>query len=99
MRAYNPVPGAYCHAIPLEDSIERNGNDRDHGRTRIKIWRASPVEGNGPPGSVLQCDRDGIIVACAAGAVQLEELQLPGKRHVTAHEFIGQLDLKAYRLE
>lgn len=94
VRAYNPVPGAYCHAIPLD-----NGDDHEQGAMRIKIWRASPVEGNGQPGTVLQCDRDGIIVACAAGAVRLEELQLPGKRHVTAREFIGQLDLNAYRLD
>ena len=99
VRAYNPVPGAYCHAIPLTNGLAGDGDGRQRAETRIKIWRASAVEGNGPPGNVLQCDRDGIIVACAAGAVRLEELQLPGKRHVTAREFIGQLDLSEYRLD
>jgi methionyl-tRNA formyltransferase len=99
VRAYNPVPGAYCHAIPLDNGVTGDGDDREQGRTRIKVWRASPVEGNGSPGAVLQCDHDGIIVACAAGAVRLEELQLPGKRHVTAREFVGQLNLSDYRLD
>jgi len=83
VRAYNPFPGAFCFA----------------GDTRIKVWRATAANGSDEPGKVLQSDRDGVIVACGAGLLQLDELQLPGKRRVTAHEFAGQIDLAAQRLE
>ena len=83
VRAYNPFPGAFCFA----------------GDTRIKVWRATTVEGSDEPGKVLQNDRDGVIVACGAGLLRLDELQLPGKRRVAAHEFAGQIDLAGQRLE
>ena len=83
VRAYNPFPGAFCFA----------------GDTRIKVWRATAVEGSDEPGKVLQSDRDAVIVACGAGSLQLDELQLPGKRRVAAHEFAGQVDLSGQRLE
>ncbi len=83
VRAYNPIPGAFFFA----------------GETRIKIWRASATDGSGEPGTVMQCDGDAILVACADGALSLEELQLPGKRRAPVHEFVGQLDLGGQRLD
>ena len=83
IRAYNPFPGAYCF----------------HGDTRIKVWRARAVDGQAPAGTVLQCDRDAVVVACGEGALRLEELQLPGKRRAAAREFAGQLDLNGQRLD
>ncbi|MDH3861942.1 MAG: hypothetical protein OEU53_09580 [Gammaproteobacteria bacterium] len=47
----------------------------------------------------MQSDRDGVIVACGDGLLQLDELQLPGKRRAAAHEFVGQIDLSGQRLE
>lgn len=82
VRAYNPFPGAFFFA----------------GDDRIKIWRASAADGEADPGTVLQCDREGIIVACGSGALRLDELQLAGKRRAPAHEFSGQLDLSGQRL-
>jgi methionyl-tRNA formyltransferase len=82
VRAYNPFPGAFFFA----------------GDDRAKVWRATAVEGDAAPGTVLQCDRDGIVVACGSGALRLDELQLAGKRRVPATEFPGQLDLSAQRL-
>jgi methionyl-tRNA formyltransferase len=83
VRAYNPFPGAFFFA----------------SGTRIKVWRAVAADGAGPAGAVLQSDRDGVVVACGSGALRLCELQLPGKRRVTAQEFAGQLDLSGERLE
>ena len=83
VRAYNPFPGAFFFA---------NG-------TRIKVWRAVAVDGAAPAGTVLQGDRDGVVIACGSGALQLDELQLPGKRRATAQEFAGQFDLAGERLE
>jgi methionyl-tRNA formyltransferase len=82
IRAYNPFPGAFCFA----------------GDTRIKVWRASAAPGSGAPGTILQCDREAILVACGDGVLRLAELQLPGKRRVVAHEFAGQVDLGEQRL-
>lgn len=82
VRAYNPFPGAFFFA----------------GDARMKIWRATAVEGDAEPGTVIQCDRDGVVVACGAGALRLDELQLAGKRRVRAQEFVGQLDLSNARL-
>jgi methionyl-tRNA formyltransferase len=83
VRAYNPFPGAFFFA---------NG-------TRIKVWRAAAVDGAAPAGTVLQSDRGGVVIACGSGALRLDELQLPGKRRVSAQEFAGQLDLAGERLE
>ncbi len=79
VRAYNPFPGAYFFA----------------GDHRIKLWRATPVDGTARPGTVLQADRDAIVVACGRDALRLDELQLPGKRRVPATAFVGQFDLAA----
>ncbi len=79
VRAYNPFPGAYFFA----------------GEHRIKLWRATRVDGAARPGTVLQADREAIVVACGKDALRLDELQLPGKRRVPAMEFVGQFDLVA----
>ena len=79
VRAYNPFPGAFFFA----------------GEHRIKLWCATPVDGAARPGTVLQADRDAIVVACGKDALRLDELQLPGKRRVPASEFAGQFDLAA----
>ncbi len=88
IRAYNPFPGAYTHG-KAEDGSEP---------VRLKVWRAGRADGAGDAGTVLQCDRNGVIVACGDGAIRLLELQVPGKRRVTAAEFAGQLDLTRRRL-
>lgn len=87
VRAYNPFPGAYTFC----------GQRAGHP-DRLKVWRATPTGGSGEPGEVLRFDRDAIVVACGEGALQLEELQLPGKRRAPAHEFAGQIDLSGRRL-
>jgi methionyl-tRNA formyltransferase len=93
VRAYNPFPGAF--------TVVGAATGRDRGESpllRIKIWRASETQGAGAPGTVLQFDRDGIVVACGNAALRLEELQLPGKRRATAQEFLGQADLAGQEL-
>lgn len=82
VRAYNPVPGAWFMV----------------GNERIKCWQARPVAGSGTPGAVMAADSDGIAVACAQGILQLERLQRPGKRPVTASEFAAQVDLAGRQL-
>ena len=39
------------------------------------------------PGTILRADAHGIEVACGSGVLVIDELQLDGKRRVTAQQF------------
>lgn len=69
VRAYNPVPGA--HTTLRGD--------------RLKVHRASPVDGDGAPGEVLAAG--GPVVACGQGALRLEEVQPAGKPRMAGEDF------------
>ena len=80
IRAYNPAPGAFFFAS---------------GDVRIKVWQASVVSDiDAAPGTFTQYDRNGIIMACGKGGLNLKSLQLPGKRRAAAHEFVTQIELQ-----
>lgn len=80
IRAYNPVPGAFFFAS---------------NEVRVKVWEASVVSGvDASPGTFVQYDSAGIVIACGHDGLQLTSLQLPGKRRVPAHEFVTQIDLQ-----
>jgi len=51
----------------------------------LKVLRVRAEAGKrGAPGEVLNCDRDGILVAAGSGAVRLVEIQPPGKKAMNA---------------
>lgn len=80
IRAYNPVPGAFFFT---------------DNEVRVKIWQAAVVTGiDALPGTFVQYDADGIVIACGCDGLQLESLQLPGKRRAPAREFVTQIDLR-----
>jgi methionyl-tRNA formyltransferase len=82
VRAYNPVPGAY---------FELAGES-------IKCWQAAVIEGtDGEAGTVLQADKEGIVIACGSGALSLVELQRPGRNRVSGAEFAAQEKLAGKR--
>jgi methionyl-tRNA formyltransferase len=56
-------------------------------RQNLKIFSASVVDLNGQPGEVLRSDKD-LIVATGKGALSLIEVQLEGKRRMSAAEFL-----------
>jgi methionyl-tRNA formyltransferase len=56
-------------------------------RQNLKIFSASVVDLTGQPGEVLRSDKD-LIVATGKGALSLAEVQLEGKRRMTAVEFL-----------
>jgi methionyl-tRNA formyltransferase len=65
VRAFNPAPGCYSFL----------------GGERIKIWEAQPQPGGGgTPGEIIDCEAQGVLVACAEGALRLTRLQFPGAR-------------------
>ena len=56
-------------------------------RQNLKIFSASVVDLTGNPGEILRSDKD-LIVATGKGALSLAEVQLEGKRRMTAAEFL-----------
>jgi len=56
-------------------------------RQSLKIFSASAVDLNGQPGEILRREKD-LIVAAGKGALSLAEVQLEGKRRMSAAEFL-----------
>jgi len=80
IRGLSPYPGAWFE-------LERGGK-----RERVKVLRATLAEGSGVPGTVL----DGkLTIACAKGAVRLDQVQRAGKKPMAASDFLRGLKLPA----
>ena len=58
-------------------------------RLRLRIWRARVVEGEGPPGTVLDADRGRLVVAAGTDALELLEVQGAGGRRMPAVDFLN----------
>jgi len=74
IRGMNPWPGA--HTVL--------------GERRIKVHRAlaSTLDPEGAaPGQVIALDREGILVACTEGTLEIQELQESGRKRVDARSF------------
>ncbi len=56
---------------------------------RVKLLRSRLAQGSGTPGQVL----GGFTVACGEGAVEVLEAQRPGRRAMSAEEFLRGTDL------
>ena len=57
------------------------------GDQNLKIFSACVVDLNGQPGGILRSDKD-LTIAAGKGALSLAEVQLEGKRRMTAAEFL-----------
>ena len=58
---------------------------------RIKIHRTRVLQDDGKlgePGEILSADVSGIVVACAKGALCIQELQPEGKKRMDAKAFL-----------
>lgn len=73
IRAFNPFPSAQT----LLDG------------QALKIWQAGIGEENGPAGTVLAADKDGLLVACGRGSLRITELQKAGSKRVAAAAFLA----------
>lgn len=59
---------------------------------QLKIWKAVPeaekdVSGH-VPGEILSVEKDSVTVAAGEGAIRLLELQMEGKKRMSAHDFL-----------
>lgn len=74
VRAFDPWPVAYT----LRDGAP------------LKIWRAvaRPIGGPGPPGTVLEAERDRLVVVAGDGAVELLEVQPASGRRMPAADYL-----------
>jgi methionyl-tRNA formyltransferase len=79
IRAFNPWPVAWCFV----------------GTERTRIWRAScsGQHASATPGTVLTAGSDGIDVATGRGTLRLLELQPPGKRRMSAADYLNSRSL------
>ena len=86
IRAFNPFPGA---------TGKFNG-------VAVKIWQAQLVadSASAAPGTVLAADaRQGVVVACGAGALRLMQLQKPGGKRLDAADFLQGFAMEGGRFE
>ncbi len=74
VRAMNPWPSAYTGL---------NGK-------MLKIWKAEVVEETGAkePGQILALENDGILVQTGAQSLRIKELQIEGKKRMSADAFL-----------
>jgi methionyl-tRNA formyltransferase len=73
IRAYDPRPGAFTTL----------------GGQEVKLFgaRLAPRQDSKRPGEVVSVGDDGLVVACAEGAVRLLQVQPAAKRRITAAEW------------
>ena len=78
VRAMNPWPGAFT-TLPVD------------GRSlglKIHAATAASEAGTGEPGEVLRADGEGVLVAARSGGLLVREMQLEGRRRLSAGEFL-----------
>ncbi|HTY21063.1 MAG TPA: methionyl-tRNA formyltransferase [Geobacteraceae bacterium] len=78
VRGLTPWPGAFTFL----------------GDKTLKICRCRVAGGEGTPGTVLQADRTGLVIACMGGGLLLDELQLEGKKRLSVKDFLAGYNIK-----
>jgi methionyl-tRNA formyltransferase len=73
IRGLSPYPGAW---------FEIDGAGK---RERIKVLAALPVQGDGVAGTLLDGN---LTIACAQGAIRVQQLQRAGKQPMAASDFL-----------
>ncbi len=79
IRAFNPFPGMVAN---IHDAP-------------IKLWHAHAIAADGPPGTVLGADDNGVVIAAKKGAICVSCLQKPGGKRLLAGEFLRGFPLVA----
>lgn len=77
IRAYNPWPGTFA---AIKDASGKSRN--------LKIHSAVIVEDKATPGTIIHADERGLVIAAGDRALSMQEVQLEGKRRMSAAEFL-----------
>lgn len=83
IRGSNPEPGAWVR-IKVKNELKR-----------LKIFRSQVVDMSGSPGQILAFNKQNLIIACKDRALQILELQLEGKKRVSASDWIQGVRLES----
>ncbi|MCA1796421.1 MAG: methionyl-tRNA formyltransferase [Geobacteraceae bacterium] len=78
VRGLHPWPGAFTH---LDGEV-------------LKVADTRVVDASGAPGEILKTEDQGVVVACGGGALQIRKLQLPGKKMLSAADFLRGVKLQ-----
>ena len=79
IRGLNPWPSAYTFV---------------EGK-QLKLWKATVVEKTGKPGTVIDVNKNGFTVACGEEALEINELQLEGKKRMASGDFLRGYSIEA----
>lgn len=72
IRAFTPFPSTFAM----------------HGETMIKFWEAELCDQEGTPGTVLNADKHGVVIACGKQSLRVKILQRPGKPKMPVETFL-----------
>ena len=87
VRGVNPYPGAWSFVLVKGE------------RKRLKVWKTRlQEEMHGTPGTILKGAKGELLVACGEGAVQILELQLEGKKPMSAEELLRGIPIDSLAL-
>lgn len=80
VRAFNPWP------VATTTLIDKSQRDKT-----LRIWQAQPLAKtvDAPPGTIMQCGKQGIDVACGEGVLRLLKIQLAGGKALKISEFLN----------
>jgi len=75
VRAFNPWPVSYF----------------EHQQSSIKVWqvRYDTSESTATPGTITQADKNGIVIATAAGSLIIDTMQLPNKKPLAVADILN----------
>jgi methionyl-tRNA formyltransferase len=83
-QVHNLVRG--LHPWPVA-TMELNG-------VTFKIHETRIVEGNGVPGTILRLSKEGLVIACGEGAIEIRSLQAEGGKRMSAADYFRGHPLK-----
>ncbi|MBS4167458.1 methionyl-tRNA formyltransferase [Parachlamydia sp. AcF125] len=87
VRAVTPDPGAWCYVEVKQQ------------KKRLKVLKSQVVSSSEyQPGEILRYGKEGLIVGCGEGALQIVTLQLEGKNVMKAEELIRGIPRQMFSL-
>lgn len=88
MRGVDPWPGAFTTLPAGFGGLGPEGEP-----VILKLFKPRLSSGKAAPGELLGVDRNGLHVACGEGAIAIAEVQLPGRKRMTASALNSGLQL------